>query len=88
MPSLYGALKGMLGGIGLLVAVALVPTLAVGVALVASSHLDVGFWTAFVLTLLIEGFLGLCAAFGLASAVEEAHAEDIDDAGGAGGTPV
>ncbi len=88
MPGFIGALKGMLGGAGLLLAAALVPILAAAVAAGVSSRWDVGFWLVFAGVLAVGGFLGLCAAFGIAKAAEEAHAEELDDAGGAGGTPV
>lgn len=77
MSGLFGALKGVWGGVVLLVAVAVVPALATGVAHWAHTRFDVGFWQAFFLALLLQTFAGLCALFGLASSVQKSHAERI-----------
>jgi hypothetical protein len=75
MKGLLGALRGASRGVVLLVVMALAPALAFGVAWFAHTRLDTGLWSVFAAMLALEGFLGVCALFGLASEVQTRHSE-------------
>ncbi len=80
MSATLGAAKGVLRGLILLLAVALVPGLAWLAATYAEGTFDLGFKSIFFGVLVLEIFLGACAIFGMASEVQKSHTESVDPA--------
>ncbi len=77
MSAIHGAAKGVLRGLILLLTVALVPGLPWLAATYAEGTFDLGFKSIFFGVLALEIFLGAFAFFGMASEVQDSHAESV-----------
>jgi hypothetical protein len=80
MAVITGAVKGLLRGILLLVAVAAIPGFAWFVAAYADGFLGMGFLTIFFTVLGLEAALSLPILFGIAAEVQKSHSEALDRA--------
>jgi hypothetical protein len=75
----FGAIKGISGGVLLLVLVALLPGLAWLIAMWAEGAFGLGFKAMFFAILALEVFLCVAALFGISSEVQKSRAEAIED---------
>jgi hypothetical protein len=79
MGAIFGAAKGVRGGLLLLLAAAALLGLAWLAAGFAERALGTSFTTGLLLALGLEAFLGVAALFGVASEVQQSHSDAMDD---------
>ena len=79
--AIFGAVKGIWGGLALLFLAGLFPVLAWLVATRTEGLFGMGFTVIFLAMLVIEVFLAVCALFGIASEEQKRHSALVDIGG-------